>query len=720
MPYFPVIQILQRVCEIEDADSVEIIDAKIRAALRPLGDAAVATAPYLQYLLFPRKAAELADRSPDAIKAGTFDAIRRIMLAQQERRPLLLIIKDLHWIDQTSAELLASLAELTMATRVLLVTTSRPGYPVPWRARSNTTQIAVGPLSAAESRWLVQSVLLARPIDEAIVARILDRGEGNPFFLEELARSVREQPGEAALAVPGTVHDIIAARLDGLGAADRHVLDVAAVIGRDVAVSLLQNACERPADDLRAILRRLEASDFLYASRLGVDVEYTFKHALTHEVAYDTVAPEARARLHARVVGAIDKLAPETRLRRPEILARHYTEAGQHAEAIEHWHRAGQVAIQRSAHGDALVHLVDALKLLAGQPESAARDAQEIAIQLAMATSLTAARGYGAADVERTLTRIRLLADRLPDVAQKFFVRWSVWRFQFARANFRAAEELVDQLLAIAGEHDDPVVRVGAHVAAGVDKFYLGDFVLAREHLASAIALYDRAQTTTQTLRYGQDLGVAAWGFLGWADAVCGDLEGAARRAETTVRLAREIRHPFTLALALFLACEIHEVREDPESVRALGDELVAISREQGFAFFTAIGLAHSGWAIGLTTDISRGVALMQEGADLFRAVGQRVGLAHRARLADGLLANGAADAALDIVADALEQSQETDERAFVAPLLSVRGAALARRGEADAAREALREAIELANRQGAALFARRAAAALRRLEDAR
>src|SRR5262249_37420005 len=360
----------------------------------------------------------------------------------------------------------------------------------PWQTQSNATQIAIGPLSVAESRQLVKSVLAARPVAETVVARILDRGEGNPFFLEELARSVEQQTDDAvALAVPGTVHDIIAARVDGLAAADKHVLDVAAVIGREVSGSLLEDACERSVEDVHASLRRLQAGEFLYATRLGVDSAYTFKHALTHEVAYDSVPAEARRRLHAGVVGAIEKLAPDTRERRPEILAHHCTEAGRHAEAIEHWYRAGQLAIQRSAHGDALVHLGHALRMLADRPESAARDGQEVSMQLAMAMSLTAARGYGASEVEQTLARIRVLADRLTDVTQKFFVHWSAWRFQFSRANFRAAEELVGQLLAIAVEHGDRLVRVGAHLAAGVDKFYLGDFVPARGHLAEAIAL---------------------------------------------------------------------------------------------------------------------------------------------------------------------------------------------------------------------------------------
>jgi len=184
------------------------------------------------------------------------------------------------------------------------------------------------------------------------------------------------------------------------------------------------------------------------------------------------------------------------------------------------------------------------------------------------------------------------------------------------------------------------------------------------------------------------------------------------------VRMAREGGHPFNLALALFLACEVHELRREPAVVRRLGDELVALSRDCGFAFFLAIGLSHAGWGRSAGGEADAGAAMMQEGADLFRRAGQRVGLAHRARLAEGLLATGAVEAALNVIADALEQRRQTAEHAFVAPLLTLRAEALVRRGEAAAALDALREAVEVATGQGATLFARDAAAALRRLED--
>ena len=716
VPYFPALEILQAVCEIEETDPIETVDAKVLATVRPLGDAAVASAPYLQHLLFPRTIGELRDRSPDAIKARTFEAVQRLVLAQHERRSLLLAVEDLHWIDETSAELLAFLAPTIKQTRVLLVLTCRTGYRAEWLTGPHVTRLALGPLSEPESRQLVQFALARRPATDVLLARIVDRGEGNPLFLEELARSVHEEDDASMPTVPGTLHDAIAARIDGLAEADRSLLEISAVIGREVSASLLQEASGCSDDALRASLGRLQSGDFLYVTaRAGGEVEYTFKHALTQEVTYANVAEEARGPLHARVLTALLSLAPETRERRPETLARHAAAAGRYREAIDDWHRAGQLAIRRSAHGDAIVHLTEALRLLAGQPAAAGRATQEIPMQLALATSLTAVHGYAAAEVGTTLARIRALADQLGDPIQELAVRWGLWRFEISRADFRAAETLAGQMLSLAA-HQDPAARVAAHVAAGVDRFYLGEFARALEHLRQAVESYDPGQAPAQILRYGQDLGVAAAGFLGWAEAVVGDLDVAAARALDVVRIAREIRHPFSLALALFLACEIHQERDDPLAVRPLGEELLALAREHGYTFFSAFGLMQSGWAWAVTDDVPSGLSMMQEGAELFRKIGQRVGLAHRARLAEVLLASGDVDATLAVVADALEQRRQTEEHAFVALHLRARGEAFLRKGDPAAAELALREAVDIATSQGAWLFALRAASSLARV----
>jgi transcriptional regulator with AAA-type ATPase domain/tetratricopeptide (TPR) repeat protein/energy-coupling factor transporter ATP-binding protein EcfA2 len=717
VPYLPVLDILHAVCGIQETDPLEVVDAKVRAVLERFGPTAEPWAPYVLHLIHPRRDTAVSDSTPEAVKGRTFEALHQLVIEQQARRPLLLVVEDLQWIDRTSEELLAALALMLTGLRILLVTTHRPGYQPSWIGKSYATQIALGPLSPVDGQRLVESVVGDASSVQPLVAAIIRRGEGNPFFLEELSYALLERTESLGSKVPDTVRDVIAARADHLADGDLHVLRAAAVIGADVSFLLLRAVCDLPEENVRASVGRLQAAEFLYTTHVTPEPEYRFKHALIYDVVYESVPDDERGVLHDRAARAIDRLAPEMRERRPETLARHCTHAGRPREAITHWHRAAQLAIERSAYTDAMAHIRQALALLEAEPEGEDRANREVMVQLTLATALTATRGYAAPEVGLALARTRTLADQLADPAQRFSVRWSLWRFHLSRADLRTAEELAVLLLPLTESPEDPLVRVGAYVATAIDKFYLGEFAVAREYLERAVDLYDHGQAGAYVLKYGQDLGLAALGFLGWVHAIQGDLGRAADLADQMVRLAHDLRQPFSLALALFLACEIHKHRNDAVLVRSLGDGLVALSREHSFTLFSGIGLMHSGWAQATTGDLPGGLAAIEQGAELFQSVGQRIGLLRRARLAEALIASGNVEAGLDVVEEALTQVEETEERAFVSELIRLKAEGLRRRGETRLAQELLREAVAQASHQGAWLFALRAATTLAGLD---
>jgi transcriptional regulator with AAA-type ATPase domain/tetratricopeptide (TPR) repeat protein len=714
VPYFPVVDILHTVCRIQEFDPPERIAAKVLAILEPLGPGAVARAPYVQHLLHPQRGGGVAAETPATVKARTFEALQELVIAQQTQGLVLILIEDLQWIDKTSEDLLASLVELAIGARLMIVTTFRHGYRAPWSGRSHVSQIALGPLSTEDSRRLVQSVLnTVSP--EPVVATILARAEGNPFFLEELARAVGEQQDPLQLHVPDTVHDVLAARIAHLSESDRAILRRAAVIGRDVPLALLADVSDVSPEDLASALDRLRSAEFLYPTRLGSEPEYTFKHALTHDVAYNDLLESERRAVHGRVAVAIEKLAPETRERQPERLARRYTEAGRPGEAIGYWHRAGQLAMQRSAHTDAIAHLTTGLALIERQPPSPDRDIQEIMLQLSLGASQAATQGYGAPGLEHTLARTRELTERLGESVQLVAARWALYRFYLSRAEFREAEDLAIHMVGSAERQSSSLLLLAARGASGIVKFYRGDLASARRELEEAARMHAPADSAAQIAAYGQDLGVAAVGFLGWALAVMGDVDGAAELADRALALGRAANHSLSLALALLLAGEVRELRREPDAVGLLGRELLALAREHSLSFFTSFGLMFTGWAT-VASGQPDGIAMMREGADLFRAVGQRVGLAHRAHLAEALIAVGEADQALAIVAEALQQSERSGEGAFAGDLHRLRGEALQALARQREAELSFREAIDVASRQGAWLFALRAATSLVRL----
>ena len=265
-----------------------------------------------------------------------------------QQQPLVIAIEDLHWIDATSEELLTALVEHIAGVPILLVATYRHGYRPPWLDKSYATQLTLQPLAFRDGRRLVQEVFSTVEVPESLVQRLLEQAEGNPFFLEELAWTVMEHGASSpSVVVPDTVQATLMARIDRLPAAEKHLLQVAAIIDKDVPLALLEAVAELPVETLHRGLERLQGAEFLYESRLVPVPVYTFKHVLTQEVAYQSLLRSTRQPYHQRIAQVLAEQFPETARLYPEQLARHYTEAGLEEQAILYWQRAGQRAVER-------------------------------------------------------------------------------------------------------------------------------------------------------------------------------------------------------------------------------------------------------------------------------------------------------------------------------------------------------------------------------------
>ena len=386
IPCLPLVEVLRAACGIVETDGPDGVRDKLRSVLDRSGMDALEAAPYLLHLLDPGEGGEVMVRfSPDVVKARTFEALRELSRRLAGRSPLVLVVEDLHWIDRTSEEYLATFVEVVAGARILLVTTHRPGYRPPWMDKSYATQIALQPLSSPESMSLVRDVIGAAEVDAPTVDMIVAKAEGNPFFAEELARTVTEGgspgPGSSVPAVPDTVEEVLMARIDRLAAEDKRVLQAAAVIGRRrVPFLLLQAALDPPDEALRERLVRLRGAEFLFETRSASELEYTFKHALTHEVAYASLLPGQRRALHARIVDVLESWQREGREELVERLAHHAIGAEAWDKAVDYTRRAGLQALSRSAHRDAAAWFDEAIAALARLPER--RELLEQAVDL--------------------------------------------------------------------------------------------------------------------------------------------------------------------------------------------------------------------------------------------------------------------------------------------------------------------------------------------------
>jgi class 3 adenylate cyclase len=414
-PYFLVLDLLRHNCGMTDADSPEAVTAKVQRALQEVEMAPDEWAPYLIRLLgLEAGTDQLAMLSPQAIKARTFETLVQMSVNGSRQRPLVLEVEDLHWIDATSEEWLAALVERLAGVPILVLVSYRPGYRPRWVDKSYATQLTLQRLTPSDSRQVLQAVLPPEQVPEALAQAILAKADGNPFFLEELARTVVEQGDRRlTLAVPDTIHAVLAARIDRLPPAEKRLLQAAAVIGKDIALPLLQALAGRHEEELHQGLRYLQAAEFFYETRLVPEPTYTFKHVLTQEVAYQSLLHSMRQAYHHQIAQLVEERFPEIAATQPEWLAHHYTAAGLMARAIPYWRRAGQRAIERSAYVEAISHLTHGLEVLKALPETPERTLQELDWQMALGFSLVATKDYAVVEVEQAFARARELCQQV-------------------------------------------------------------------------------------------------------------------------------------------------------------------------------------------------------------------------------------------------------------------------------------------------------------------
>jgi class 3 adenylate cyclase len=405
--YLPVIDLLKCYCGIEARDDARRIREKIAGKVLMLDEALRASLPPLLALLDVAgddAAWEMLD--PPQRRQRTLDAFRRLLLRESQEQPLLLVCEDLHWIDAETQALLDSLVESLAGARLLLLVNYRPEYEHAWHRKTYYRELRLDPLPPASADALLQALLGDEPGLEALKRVLVERTEGNPFFLEESVHGLVEtgvlvgergayqqtQPLQGT-QVPATVQALLAARIDRLGPEDKRLLQAAAVIGKDVPYLLLQAIAELPEEALCEGLTRLQAAEFLYETRLFPELEYTFKHALTHEVAYQSLLGERRRVLHARIVDAIEALYPGQQAEQLDRLAYHAARGEVWEKAVVYLRQAGERDADRSALHESIAYFEQALAALEHLPESRATLEHAIGIRLHLGPALTAIKG---------------------------------------------------------------------------------------------------------------------------------------------------------------------------------------------------------------------------------------------------------------------------------------------------------------------------------------
>jgi predicted ATPase len=442
-------------------------------------------------------------------------------------------------------------------------------------------------------------------------------------------------------------------------------------------------------------------------------------------VAYQSLLQRTRERYHQQIARLVEERFPEIVATQPEWLAHHYTKAGLMAQAIPYWRQAGRHAMQRSAYVEAISHLTQGLEVLKTLPETPERTQQELDLQTALGLSLMATRGYAAAEVEQVYTRMRELCQQIGDTPRFFPRLRGVWEFYLMRGELQTVHELGKQSLAWAQRQQSPAFLLGAHSNLRITLFYLGELVLAREHLEQGMALYNPRQHRSQAFFYKQESDLMGLAHLAVTLWLLGYPDQARQRSQELLTLLQELSHPYSLTNALALAAMLHYYLREEKAVQERAEVMIALCTEYGFPRWLAGGTILQGWALAAQGQEEAGIAQMREGLAAWQAAGLRLGRScWLYLLAEAYGKAGQVEAGLRVLDEALAAVHKSGECRWEAELYRLKGELLLRQpvgacfnpAPMEEAETCFRQAVHMARRQRAKSLELQAVMCLSRL----
>ena len=512
------------------------------------------------------------------------------------------------------------------------------------------------------------------------------------------------------------------ARLDRLPNI-REVAQLGAVLGREFVYEMVQAIASMEETTLQDGLEHLVAAELLYQRGRPPRAKYIFKHALVQDAAYQSLLKRTRRYYHGQVAELLENRFPEIVQTQHELVAHHYTEAGQAEQAVEHWYQAGQQALRRSANPEAIGYLRKELEVLMTLPRSAARDRQELTLQTALGPALMATKGYAAPEAGEAYGRARELCEQVGETEELFTVLWGMWIYHAAGAEHHTGLELAERLDGLAEKFSDTSYLLEARLAVGCSNLFMGDLQSSREHLEEVVHLYDPERHAALAFSYGGfDPGMVCLAYLAWTLWLLGDVEQAVARADQAQALIRRLDNAYTLARSLCWDAILRQFVGDWVAVRAQADKAIGIGTKHGFALVQAAGTILLGWTQVHEGHGAEGARQIRQGVDAYRATGAGLSLPHYlAALSEAARAHGRPEEGLDVLADAMAIVESTGERYMEAELHRLQGELLLDRspGDPGPAESAFQKALSVARAQQAKSLELRAATSLARLWQA-
>ena len=652
------------------------------------------------------------------------------------QNPVLMIFEDAHWADPTSLELLGRIVDRITPLRVLLIITFRPEFEAPWIGRPYVTALTINRLAQREVDAVIDGVVGNRFIPANIRRDIIERTDGIPLFVEEMTKAVLEAEGEGAaaqaismvpspvLAVPASLHASLMARLDRLGPA-KEVAQSGAAIGREFSHALLAAVARKSEAELELALGHLIEAGLLSGQGVPPNATYLFKHALVQDAAYGTLLREPRRALHARIAETLEFQFTDLVETRPELLARHFTEAGLIGKAAVLWGKAGQRSLARSALIEAVAQFTRALDQIASLPGTPALRRDQIMVQVGLANALYHTKGVAAVETRAAFDQARVmieqaegLGEHIEDPLLLYSVLYGFFIPKFMNFDGDAACTLARQFLALAEQQKAIAPIMIGHRLLGNTVLCMGDFAEGLSHLDRAWALYDPAVHRPLATRFGHDVGVATLTFRPLALWLLGYPKTALTETDRAIAAAREADHMPTLLFALACTALTHICSRDHAAAAMHVEECIALAQEK-VPFFKMFAAAHRGCVLAQTGKATDAIQAINAEIAGLRAIGATTwGPCWLAHLAWAYAALGKLDDAWRCIGEAMTAVETTKERWYQAEINRMAGEIALKSPERDAARAKgyFERALAISRQQQAKSWELRAATSMARL----
>jgi tetratricopeptide (TPR) repeat protein len=640
----------------------------------------------------------------------------------------MVMFEDLHWIDEQTQELLDLLADSIATARILLLVNYRPEYSHQWGSKTNYTQLRLDPLEQETAEEMLSSLLGDDKELAPIKRLIIERSDGTPFFIEEIVQAlfedhVLQRNGTVKLAksletvkVPTTVQAVIASRIDRLNAAEKELLQTLAVIGREFTLGLAERVSAKSREELERMLSHLQLGEFIYEQPAIGEIEYSFKHALTHEVAYASVLAERRRQIHDRTARAIETINADQLEAHYGELARQYLLGSDTAKALRYVRLAADQAVNRAAYTEAENMLRAGLGLVEKLPSGTDRLKAEMALRSIESTAAFSVYGGGSIERERTVKRMCEIGEAIGESDQVLRGLVDLSSLYMMRGECTRGFDLITRCLEIAEPGRDAELLVDIHWYRGLIANFGGDLQRAVSTLSEGLSYAERVNR--RYLHEGYLFNTSFKINLANAFQLLGRSAESAQLAEEALQHARDSKHVLSVCFAL--VANVGALwRRESEIVRACTEEGIALSEQYGFTLWLAVAQIYHGWATVELGNVDAGVEEMEQAVASFRRIrGFPREQYAIALLGAGYARLGRAEQAISMLNAALAHIEQTGQKAEQAEMLRLKGELLLLRGSSalTEAENCFRRAAKIAEAQQAKWWELRTSVSLARL----